>query len=164
MTLLVSKVFFFDRKMKSIAKSKHYKLIVFIVSWPKKCRILSNSTYLRPNSIEFGQICRIRPNSTFKFGILNSKNQNSNEFEQIRPSLVVCFPDCLKHKLFFSLLFRWHFFSCCKKCKGISHFVTRDDGMSGYKRGNWIRERGLHLSVSIIFFCFFSIALILPDF
>ena len=74
--------------MKSIAKSKHYKLIVFIVSWPKKGQVLSNSTDLRPNSIKFGQICQIRPNSTFEFGILNSKNQNSNEFEQIRPSLV----------------------------------------------------------------------------
>ena len=87
MTLLVSKVLFFDQKMKSIARSKHYKLIVFIGSWPKKGRILSNSTYLRPNSIEFGLICQIRPNSTFEFGILNSKNRNSNEFEQIRPSL-----------------------------------------------------------------------------
>jgi len=35
----------------------------------------------------FGQICHIRSKSTFETGIKNSKNRNSNEFQQIRPSL-----------------------------------------------------------------------------
>ena len=47
--------------------------MVFTVSGPKN-RIWSNSTNLRSSLIEFG--------------ILNSKNRNSNGFEQIRPSLL----------------------------------------------------------------------------
>ena len=37
--------------------------------------------------VEFDQNSRIRPNSTFEFEFRNSKYQNSNEFERIRPSL-----------------------------------------------------------------------------
>jgi hypothetical protein len=42
---------------------------------------------LRSNLIEFDHQGRIQPNSTFEFKFQNSKNQNSNEFEPIRPSL-----------------------------------------------------------------------------
>ncbi len=40
------------------------------------------------NFVEFDQKIWIRPNSTLEFKIWNSKNQNSNEFEQISPSLI----------------------------------------------------------------------------
>ena len=45
---------------------------------------------LSSNWIKFDQNGRIRPNSTFEFGIWNSKFRNWNEFERIRPSLIWC--------------------------------------------------------------------------
>ena len=61
------------------------------------------SLNLRSNSIEFGLICRIRPNSTFEFGFQNSKNRNSNEFEQTRPSLVFSTAELNKNAWTFAL-------------------------------------------------------------
>ncbi len=78
-----------------------YKLVLNDYEFVLNDQILPN---LRSNLVESDHKIRIRPNWTLEFKIWNSKNRNSNEFKQIRPSLFSIFQFPVK---LFSSLFSW---------------------------------------------------------
>ena len=91
-SFLTLKLFKFDQKW-LFWLEKQQVLTEYAFFWPKnssaKGRIWSNLALKKSNLIELEHGAQIRLNSKIEFCIQNSKFRNSNEIEQIRPSLEI---------------------------------------------------------------------------